>query len=60
MIELVFEGMCRDCKRADLELIQTETYDEYEYNYWDVHCKHENACNRILKLATDQKRGEQG
>lgn len=48
MIELVFEDMCRDCKRADLELIQTETYDEY--NYWDVHCKHENACNRILIL----------
>lgn len=57
MIELVFEGMCRDCKRADLELILTETYDEY--NYWEVHCKHENACKRILKLATDQKRGEQ-
>lgn len=57
MIKLVFEGMCKDCKRADLELIQTETYDEY--NYWDVHCEHENACNRILKLATDRKRGEQ-
>lgn len=57
MIELVFKGMCRDCKRADLELIQTETYDEY--NYWDVHCKHENACNRILKLATNRKKGEQ-
>ena len=49
MIKLVFEGMCKDCKRADLELIQTETYDEH--SYWDVYCTHENACNRILKLA---------
>ena len=57
MIGLVFEGICKDCKRADLELILTETYDEY--NYWVVCCKHENACNRILKLATDQKRGKQ-
>lgn len=57
MIELVFEGMCRDCKHADLELIRTETYDEY--SYWDVHCEHENACDRILKLATNRKRDEQ-
>lgn len=57
MIGLVFEGICKDCKRADLELILTETYEEYKY--WVVHCKHENACNRILKLATNRKRGEQ-
>lgn len=57
MIELVFEGMCRDCKCADLELIRTETYDEY--NYWDVHCKHENACNRILKLVETSNKSKE-
>lgn len=47
MIELKFSGMCKDCKVAELELEDTSWYEyDDEQKTWDVHCIHEDACNK--------------
>ena len=45
MIKLMFGGKCVGCEICDLILEREVRPNEYE-----VHCKHEKACERIEKL----------
>lgn len=52
-IEIQFSGMCKGCGKADLDI--HSFYTSTNGNKWFIRCAHEDACNRMLKLA---KRGE--
>ena len=45
-IKLVFEGYCKGCKVADVEVYSLFGYafDGSEIAGWEVRCKHEEAC----------------
>ena len=45
MVSLEFEGICKKCPHAELELTLDITYkDGDEERTWDVECKHYEAC----------------
>ena len=49
MIRLEFDGKCKDCYNADLELEHFNQLNMYEgvKKIWSVHCIHENACDHM-------------
>ena len=53
MINILFSGMCKDCKNADLEIWQEDRYEigmgknmEIMGGEWRVKCAHEEVCER--------------
>ncbi len=56
MIKLVFEGMCKDCQCAQLELVE---YDTCLGTEWTVCCVHVNACDRMEDMTIERMGGEQ-
>ena len=55
MIELVYKGICENCKYRELELSACDLGEEA---LWDIHCKHEDACKRVEKNTTEKVRNE--
>jgi len=51
MVELVFEGMCKDCERADLELdcLEIQGFNVDFMKDWSVRCKHQDVCEMWQK-----------
>lgn len=45
MIEIVMDGMCKGCTRADLELECCHTY--IDERFWSISCTHKSACDRM-------------
>lgn len=52
MVDLIFTGKCDGCECAELELEET---DMFYGSKWEVHCTHEDACERMEK----KQEGEQ-
>ena len=48
-IEIQFSGMCEGCNKSDLNLYSFNT--TMGGTKWFIRCAHEDACNRMLKLA---------
>lgn len=48
-IEIRFSGMCEGCGKANLSLYSFNSVQGGEK--WFIRCTHEDACNRMLKLA---------
>lgn len=49
MIDLVFYGICKDCKTPDLELdyLETEHFEDNELDrVYSVSCKHAHVCQK--------------
>ena len=51
-VRLVFEGMCKDCSVADLDLKQF--YRGIGQSHWIVECGHMQACLQ-MRAAMEQK-----
>lgn len=47
-IDIQFSGMCKGCGKADLDIY---SFTFTNGNKWFIRCTHEDACNRMLKLA---------
>ena len=52
-IEIQFSGMCKGCCKADLDI--HSFYTSTNGNKWFIRCAHEDACNRMLKLAKGEE-----
>lgn len=52
-IEIQFSGMCKGCGKADLNLYSFSSTDGGKR--WFIRCNHEDACNRMLKLAKGEE-----
>lgn len=52
-IEIQFSGMCKGCGKADLDI--HSFYTSTNGNKWFIRCAHEDACNRMLKLAKGEE-----
>lgn len=54
-IEILFSGMCKGCGKSDLNLYSFNTTNlvvtSTDGKKWFIRCAHEDACNRMLKLA---------
>ena len=48
-IDIVFEGICKGCRHADLELESAESY--CEETFWGVRCNHAKACEAAWEKA---------
>lgn len=50
-IRIEMTGYCKDCPKAELVLdkINVESFDTTDDTWWDIHCEHEAACERIFK-----------
>lgn len=46
MVEIVFEGMCEGCERADLELdcLEMQGFETDFMKEWTVRCTHQDVC----------------
>ena len=54
MIEIVMDGMCKGCTRADLKLECYHTYiDEM---FWSISCTHKCACDRMESKTIERLR----
>lgn len=49
VLDIVFSGICKGCKYADLELESAEYY--LGEKYWIVKCNHERACTEARRKA---------
>ena len=51
MIKIEMTGICKDCPCAELQLerMDVEQFNAYDTVYWDIHCEHEEACERVFK-----------
>ena len=49
MIKIVFDGICKDCPVCDLFLTSQNGEEGY-----DIHCVHEDACERIENTLKDE------
>lgn len=47
-IDIQFSGMCEGCGKTDLDLYSFSSVDGKR---WFIKCDHEEACNRMFKLA---------
>ena len=47
--DIVFEGICKGCRHADLELESAESY--CEETFWGVRCNHAKACEAAWEKA---------
>ena len=52
-IEIQFSRMCKGCGKADLNLYSFSSTDGGKR--WFIRCNHEDACNRMLKLAKEEE-----
>ena len=50
-IGIEMAGYCKNCPEAELELeeVYRESFDITSNVLWNIHCKHEAACERIFK-----------
>lgn len=54
-IDIMFGGMCKGCRYADLELESVESY--YGEKLWAVICNHARACEAARKKALSEAGG---
>lgn len=58
MIYLEFDGLCQDCKCADLELdcLRIESFDNNNptRKVWTVSCIHADACDHIEDITIER------
>ena len=58
-IDIMFDGICKGCRHADLELESAESY--YGEKIWAVRCDHARACEAAREKAlreAGQKEGD--
>lgn len=48
-IDIMFDGICKGCRHADLELESVESY--YGEKFWAVICNHARACEAAWEKA---------
>ena len=51
-IKLTFNGMCENCKEAELRLNMANVWNEEEKEYikeWRVFCKYERVCQNTIE-----------
>lgn len=51
-IDIMFDGICKGCRHADLELESAESY--YGEKFWAVICNHERACIEARRKALSE------
>lgn len=54
-IDIMFGGICKGCRHADLELESVESY--YGEKFWSVICDHARACEAARKKALSEAGG---
>lgn len=47
MVKIVYDGMCKDCKCADLQLLEYCSANKSESKKWTLICTHKFACEQM-------------
>lgn len=55
MISLVFDGKCKGCTQADLELIEADAF--MTEKLWGVRCIHNDACEYMEDRTIERLKG---